>query len=407
MKKNDKRDGGVLIMVVIALLAVGFLSAGFFKLQETDAVETVHVDLSNQAFWVAESGLQRSLDKLRDTAGGFAYRKSVSNDAAYPTEESDEIGTGSYLAELWGNGSGTHFWIRSRGTVNGFDRVLALAVVINEFGPHGLITMDGNSTIRGGATINGGIYQNGKLITRGTVNITGDVLADNYSDFGDKGYPIPEDGYIDMHIDQTYFSPFLSMALTAGASVTSNTTLNLNNSTVVMDAVKKGDSTEIINGPGILVIKGDQVFDSNLTIGSDVTLIVDGNLTISKDGTLGDNVTLFATGVADLFKDAEAAAVTGTGCAILTLAQGAKPSDNGIKVWKDFTFDGLIMTEKDFYANLNMNVTGTIVTRDGFELKNDATVTFNEGLIPDNVREDMVSSTFIVSQSHWNELPPN
>lgn len=40
-------------------------------------------------------------------------------------------------------------------------------------------------------------------------------------------------------------------------------------------------------------------------------------------------------------------------------------------------------------------------------LKKDATVTFNPGYIPDEVIQEMVSLTFVVSASLWQELPAN
>jgi len=65
---NTSKSGGALVMVMIVLLAFSVLSIGLFKLHETDALETVRIQQADQAFWVAEAGLQRALNNVERRA---------------------------------------------------------------------------------------------------------------------------------------------------------------------------------------------------------------------------------------------------------------------------------------------------------------------------------------------------
>ncbi|MBW2514688.1 MAG: hypothetical protein JRE21_08990, partial [Deltaproteobacteria bacterium] len=59
------KSGGVLLMAVLVMLAFSILVIGLYKMSATNAVEAVYQDHSNQAFWLAESGLQDAIQRLR------------------------------------------------------------------------------------------------------------------------------------------------------------------------------------------------------------------------------------------------------------------------------------------------------------------------------------------------------
>ncbi len=396
MKKMKGKDGGVLVMVMVVMLAFSVLAIGLFKLRDTDTLETVYVKHTAQAFWVAEAGLQRTLDKLRSNK---AYREGVaaiSFDEASATEETDMVGNGSYVAAVWYNTSLSNFVIQSRGTVMDGERLLRLEAGLSDFGTYGLVTLDGDSKIFKDATIDGSIYQNGKLRVSGGVNITGDVLADNHDDFA-SGSSIPEDGVLELSIDTSFFDIDL-VRPTTGATIITNT-LNLAGGIVVVDSSIDKFTNRIIGGGTLVVKSGGQSFKNGLFVDPYTTIIVVGDLTIEKNATFGENVVLFSTGGMDLFKSATADVVTGTGCAFLTLGD--------MKIKKELTFDGLIFSEGSITADKDLDVSGTIITQDGFTLKKDATVTFDPAVISDDVRNNMIVSTFFVQSSIWNELPAN
>jgi hypothetical protein len=393
MKNTKNKNGGILVMVMVVLLAVSFLTIGFFKLQETDAVEAVHVEQSNQAFWLAEAGLQQTLSKLRSDKD---YRENLSSDEGSPDRETDTVGSGSYTVELWGDGSDSNFFVESRGDVRGASRLLRLDAVLGAIGNHGLIGLgkDGSSgsVIRKDCTLNCSIYQNGNLTVSAGTTISGTVYADNYTDFA-SGAALAEDQVLDMEIDQSAYDTELGLGVT-GATITDNI-LDLAGGTVVVDS--SIDNLDGITGGGLLVVKGDQTFNSGLTVDSDITIVVDGTLEFQKDADIGDNVHMYVTGDAKLSKDATVS--TGEGCSLLVLGD--------LIIKKNLDFQGIIFAEGHVTVDKDLKVTGTMIAGEDYTLKKDAVVTFNAGMIPEDVRNDMIIGTHIVQSSMWNELPSN
>jgi hypothetical protein len=387
---NARKSGGALVLVMIVLLAFSGLSIGLFKLHETDALETVRILQADQAFWVAEAGLQRALNKLRTDSD---YRDDIKDfDESDPYIETGSVGNGSYEVELWGDGSATNFFAGSLGTVQGASRRLRLGLTLSDFGGHALVSLfGGNNNIGMDGTIIGSAYTTGELtISKGTT-ISGTVYAENYADF-DTGAALPEDGVLDLAIDTDYFTAFFDTPLSTFPP--EDSPLHLSNGVFAVGS--SIDVSEII-GPGTLVIIGDQTFGKDLVIGDDVTIIVDGDLKIEKEAVFGNNVTLFATGTMDLFKNALSAVQTGEGCAFLSLGD--------MVVKKEMEFNGIIFTEGSFAADMDLSITGTLITMGGYDLKKDATVTYDAGMIPDGARNDMMISTYVVQSSSWVELP--
>lgn len=389
MNKNKKKEGGVLVTVVIVVTAVFVLAIGFLRLHERDTVEAVYVEHSNQAFWLAEAGIQQLVSKLRNDP---TFRANISNDSSSPDYTTNMVGNGSYEVKYWTDLTGTNFVVRSRGSVRNESRTIEVDFALLQFGPYGITTINGDSQIRQDSTIVGSIYQNGDLEVRNGTSISGTVLAENHSEFGDSGEPIPEDGQLDLNIDQTQFSPYFALA---DSAVAGTDPLLLNGGTLVYSSSL---DPAVIGGPGVLVIKGDQTFSKDLVISNDVTIVVSGDLTIRKTATMGDNVTLYTAGEADLFKDATigSTSTTGTGCSILALGD--------MKVWKNMEFYGTLFTEGYLTAEKNLYLEGTIVTHDGFRMKQDATVKYDQALISPLVGS-MITSTFIVQNSVWKEVP--
>ena len=392
MKNTESKSGGILVMVMVVFLAISSLTLGFFKLQESTSIEAVHVEQSNQAFWIAETGLQQALNKLRSDK---TYRNNIGSIGS-PSNESDIVGSGAYSVDLWLAASGG-FVLESLGTVQNVQRKLRLEAGLSNFGDYGLVTLDGDSRIFKDGNIVGSVYQNGELRIAGGTTVTGEVLADNHDDFN-TGAAIPEDGRLDMSIDTTQFDSDLLRANT-GATITNDTSgnavLDLEGGIIVVDSLPS-DPAIIKGGPGTLVIKSGHVFGQDFYVESGVTIIVDGNLKISHNGYFEDGITMFSTGEMDLFKHATAEVITGTGNAFLALGD--------MKIKKELTFDGIIFSEGEITADKDLDVTGTIITQEGFTLKKDATVTFDASVIPTYVRNNLIISTFFVQSSIWNEI---
>lgn len=403
MKHSKNTSGGALVLVMIVLLIFSVLSIGLFKLHETDAVETVYVEQTDQAFWVAEAGLQWALNKLRTDSG---FRGSIKNYGENdPYIETGAVGKGSYAVELWGDGSPTNFVAASLGTVQSASRWLRLDLALSDFAEHSLVSLGDKNSIQKDGTIIGSIYTTGELTVGKGTTISGTVYAENYTDF-DTGAVLPEDGVLDLEINTDYFTAYFSTPLSTFPPGDSSSKKSQKNKSPTSDTLDLDggvfavgssiDVSEII-GPGTLVVIGDQTFGSDLVVDDNVTIIVDGDLTIKKDAEFGDNVTLFATGTADLFKDGKADVESGTGNVFLSLGD--------MDVRKEIEFDGIIFTEGSFTAHKDLTLTGTLITKEGFDLKKNATATFDAGMIPYDILDNMIISTYVVQRSSWVELP--
>ena len=391
MKKMKGKDGGVLVMVMVVMLAFSVLAIGLFKLHDTDALETVYVKQGAEAFWVAETGLQHALSRLRIDKD---HREDIVDhyDISSPYVETDTVANiGVYTNEVWYDNATFKFVIQSGGTVRRAQRLLQLKVELSDFGKFGLAVLDGIITSEMGkdSEINGDVYMNGDF-DDGGIDIDGTVFSSNADD-NDSWEFIPEDGMLDLSIKTDSFLPKFDLPNQGVAT----DPLKLSNTTLV---VSTSLNVSTIEGPGTIVVKGNQTFSKDLAIGDNVAIIVEGNLTIRKNATLGNGVTLFSGGYIDLFKKATATVNSGDGCAILALGN--------MKMWKDFNFDGIIFTEKDLYADKDLNVSGTIITRDGFDMKKNASVTFDAGLIPASA-DNMITTINFVKSSMWTELPVN
>ncbi len=69
--KHNHKEGAILAVVLIIMLLLSILILSLFNLGQHSARETVYEMKSAQAFWLAEAGVQQSLDDLK-TSGRFS-----------------------------------------------------------------------------------------------------------------------------------------------------------------------------------------------------------------------------------------------------------------------------------------------------------------------------------------------
>ena len=145
-------------------------------------------------------------------------------------------------------------------------------------------------------------------------------------------------------------------------------------------------------------MKGSQDFGNTAVgISSNINIFVKDDLDIWKDMTIDSNVHIYVGGTAKLSKNATVS--TGIGCSLLVIGD--------LTIKKNLQFQGLIFAEGHVRVDKDLNVTGTLIAGDDYELKKDAVVTFNPGVIPEGVRDRMISGSYIVQLSIWSELPVN
>ena len=388
--KHKQREGYTLYIVIVVLLIFSVLGVGLFRLQEMTSVEAVVNGQREQAFWLAEAGLQQVVSRLRTDVD---FRNAVTIYEDSPDQLSRTMGAGAYSVEFWQDEDQGDGWFRvcSRGTFRGEERMLTLNLLLNTFGSRGLISLGGNSTIKSGAYIDGSIFQSGKLTASDDVVITGEVMASNYEDFT-NGIPMIEDALPELDINTSYFDPYFLLAET-GAVIT-NETLVLNGNTNAVVLSSPLAVTNIV-GPGTVVISTPkQTFAKNLTVGDGVTLLVDGDLFVQKDAAFGQGVVVFVTGSADLMKDAGIS--FGEASSLLVLGD--------LVVKKELDFQGLIFAGGTVSVDKDLSITGSLISGGGYTLDKEASVIFDEGSIPSEVSEHMITYSFAIEASTWAEV---
>jgi len=398
MKTTSKKDGGILVMVMVVLLAVSFMTVGFFRLQETDAVEAVYVEQSNQAFWLAETGMQQALDRLRKSK---SFRDN-------PSELSATVGGGVFTAVV-AKASNPDTWnIASKGTVNGISRLVTLDPLLTAEVGYALMGLDGNSRLDKTGDIEGNVYSYGNIDVNGRASpsINGEVLsldADSQIDYT----PLTENDRVEMKVD----GPISDFASAVGSAPTTITvTQTIDGLVVIGDYIDlTGGKIVKVNGnydfpasvrgtygDGKLIVDGNLRFPNSgdpFFIGDSGNVYVDGDIWAGKDGTFGQDVVVYCTGDMSLQKAA------GSGTTSLLI-------EGDLTVNKDLDFNGLIFADGSVTVDGNLTLDGALIAGEGFWLKRDYDVEFDGSQLSDDVMNNMILYvTYSAKPGTWNELP--
>lgn len=405
MKDKNRKNGGVLVMVMIVMIAFTILAAGLYKLQETDAVEAVYVEQSNQAFWIAETGMQRALHRLRKEK---TYRNN-------PSSLNEAVGNGTYSVNVAAVSGVDDTWnIVSTGTVRNVSRVLTLNPLLTANIGYAIMGLDGQNKLNKEGTINSNVYSYGELWANGRSppDLSGEILA---LDGRNVDYtPMTSDDRVEMEIDDTdpdldftqspAQSPSYTNIVVVEAGVTNTYAyLDLTGGKVVK--VGPGDlqpSGEFqvdhgIIGNGTLIVPGADLYFSSAgspyTVGDNATILVGGDVTAKKEGVWGADVLLYATGNMTVQK-------TGAGAGTTFLVEGNFTAD------KELDMLGLIFAEGNVQVDGDLTMEGSIIAGQEFWLKGGYDITYNGDYIPDDILENMiVYVTYATSPGTWNEVP--
>ncbi len=398
MNANNK-SGGILVVVMLIMVVISILTVGMFKLYEADAVEAVYVDKSSQAFWLAESGMQRALDKLRTDN---SYRNS-------PYVLSETVGSGSYAASVAIDAYSNSTWnIVATGTVGNVSRILTLDPYLFAEVGYALMSLDGDGQLDRNGTIDDDVYCYGTLDANGRFipNINGEV---NALDTDNIDYtPLTGNDKVEMEINApiTNFTGYTPTSPIPTTNVvyngSTNTYIDLTGGDVVVAGDYDWNSSTIpyvegTFGSGTLIVDGDLTIKNGIAhdfvIGDGGHVYVDGNISAGKDGDFGENVVLYTTGDMDLQKAAGADSTT-------FLIEG------DLKVNMDLNFNGLIFCEGFVRIEGNMDLSGSLIAGSGFWIKGDYNIEYDGGQIPQAVLDNMiVYVTYATKPGTWNEMP--
>lgn len=291
-----KKSGGVLIMVMLVMLLISVLAIGLFKLSDADAVETVYMKQSKQAFWLAEAGLQDAIQQLNWLQ---SYRDA-------PVAFSNSYGTGSYAVNISNIEAhsavieGTNYTIISTGYVRGQNRRVQQIVTTFPGSKFAIIGNTGSSSFNSNAEIHGSIIQfEGSVDTGNNDGVVVDdyIFADTVTGGGDytqAPVPLIDSPSLDtaIYTDQinaitkNESAPNLSSGI---SSISANTNFDAN--------VTFNNSSLSIDSGVIIQSTGDMVFDRAPTFNGPVTILAGGSITFVRSiDPLPDGSTVIARG---------------------------------------------------------------------------------------------------------------
>ena len=395
MAYTHEKSGGALIAALVIVIAIATLSAGLLKLYERDAVDAVYAEQKEQAFWLAESGMQRALHMLRTD--------KIYRDNPYALNES--VGNGSFDADVEQMSMFSNRWsIVSTGSVHGVSRALKLTPLLTAEVGYALMSLSGDSKLDKDGTINDDVYSYGKITVNGrsTPTINGEVQS---LDTRNLDYTeLTADDRVEMEIDASDFDLFPSdydvpsytnVAVITGGVTNMVSYLDLTGDKPVYSA---GD-LELENGTfgdGTLVVNGTLKFKNSgdpFVVANDGDIYVNGDIWAGKEGTFGERVVVYATGNMSLQKAAGSDSTT-------FLIEG------NLTVNMDLNFNGLIFAEGSVTVDGNMDLNGSLIAGDGFWLKGGYTVSYDGSQIPSYILENMIVYVpYAAKPGTWTEIP--
>jgi len=409
MKKRFSKQGGALVMVLVVLLALTILSGGLFKLAEQNAIESIRETHRTQAFWIAESGLQQTLQKILTDK---FYRNWIW-EGEEKADDPDGVGTyqididgagqtGNYDLFVWREGA-NNYYIEVQAAVKGMKRWLLLeAKNLRPDLSYAIMTINGNARIKKDANIDGSIYSWGELWLFDGVEVLGDILAKDFK--GSDDYDVTElDEEMEFEFDEEYYKDELQAASDAsplgglGKALDEDIDYNLDLDSYDHDTLYVNGNVSIpnkIEGPGTLVINGNIDFTKNYSIDDNVRIILTGDFNAKKEGTLGTNVNVFAKGNGKISK----ATMSGEDGASSMIFIG------NLTVDKEIDFSGLVYTGGNINFKKTTDIRGTVIAGGNFDMDMDSVITFDSNMIPKWVLDAIYIERFTTDNT-WNELP--
>ncbi|RLA59007.1 MAG: hypothetical protein DRR04_09620 [Gammaproteobacteria bacterium] len=404
---EKSKDGGVLVMAMIVMLAFSILAIGLFKLHETDAVETVYIKHHKQAFWLAEKGLLNGELILQ-------YDKDFRDiPYAIPSGTNAVVG-GHYdvtvLKTTVDDVAGIYdFEITSVGYVKGFNRRLRKTYRAFPGGKYAIIGISGHTELAANVTIDGPIAQ-----IEGTVNVHDSRGLNDYIIMGDgegsltdkKGVavvanlpppPAPSidaSKYLDLLVSATNYPATNNVSVTVSSLSGLNVYNNATNTTVYFDSkIKIADNSVIIANGNIRFQK------SGVSIGKNVVIVSGDKISFKVQANVAGGVEIFA--VNDIEFEAGSGLVSTEPVLLMAL-------NGDITMNANFTFRGIMIAEKGrVELNANGDISGTVIGGVGVAADANITITYDESVFTEGT--PVIPKSFgdvILTAATWQELPP-
>ncbi len=433
-KNRDGKDGGVLLMALLVLVAFSVLAVGLQHLSTTTGLDAVHQDQSDRAFWIAESGLQDAVQRLRydevyrvATQGGsstFAV-SNTTDDTHYDITVTDS-GEGNLTIDYY------VFDIESVGWMGGMNRRIQQRVTtqpgyISAIMSPGNINIDANTLVTGPIMV----LDNGQIILDDKIppgqDLAGDydiVILDDDASINDKksGANQGEDyDVVDLPVPDSLpsmpdFSSYKATAelLPAVSGLVTQGVLNVVGE--MYFNCPDGLTIQQITGSGTIVNTGDiTIGDGNLgntDVSSDVAILSFDDIVVTKQSNLGNNILLYGYdtvyfGDSSYCPGNSALLADGNDDGILNddITMGGQSQFFGIV----FADEGNVVIQAGSGGDNNTRIEGTVIGGGDVDMNSNTEIMFNPDVFYGGDMFDLTSffaTEVILTKKTWEELPP-
>lgn len=422
VKKNSNKVGGALVMAMMIMLIFTALAIGLFRLFQTDAVETIYVEQHRRAFWMAETGLEKVLDKMqhdtdfRNNPGSYVpYTVSFSEG----THTNDSYKIASITASSAG-ATGTLYTVEAVGYAGNLNRRIEQEVLARPGGPNALRATGGDIVVDSNVHIDGDVF-----VDEGDLTIDSkENLSSAKNPTGVDGFVVVVMGSVDGNgaatvdvieapppppptIDMTFWQPFLNDVTNnantnglAGVSALSLTTVksNFNYGATMMgtNGITISGTVNDANNLHYMVSADGIIFDNWTVLESQTAIIVQGDVRFDQKLEFHNNCVVFATGDIYVRQSSDAGGLGAT-----LIAQG------DIELEQNMVFHGIIFAEGSVDVGQNAEVVGTIIADEGINIGSNVEITFD----PDVFLNPLPGLSNVWSQAslfpgRWTELAP-
>lgn len=428
-KKELGKSGGVLVMAMIVMLTFSVLAIGLFKLFGTNSVEVVYAGQSKQAFWVAESGLQDAIQRLRynttfhaSAEGGTASFSSSNNlDTARYDVTVTDTGGGNPIINFY------QFDVESVGWVRGMNRRV-LQRIDTIPGYISAIMAPKNINVAQNTLVKGPIA----VMDGGTLTLD-DKIPPGQNEEGDYDIIILDDGsvvsrrsgaqegkhydVVDLPAPELPTMPDFSGLLATAQGQPENTATNLGNINLGGGMhyynIPDGITIESITGDGTIVNTGGVILTPKSSVGdvdvvADVSIYSFGDVNIGqKNDFSGDTLIYAADSI--YFGDQSIASAKS-----VLLADGDDGSGVGITMGGHSQFEGIIFADDGTVEieqgsnGSETRIEGTVISGEGVDVGQNSEIIFNRDMFNDDLFDlsNFFKKQVIVTKKTWVELAP-
>ncbi|HPR82286.1 MAG TPA: hypothetical protein PLD51_00370 [Pontiellaceae bacterium] len=412
---SSKKNGAVLVAVMVVLLAVTLMVAALLQLGAFGQIETVQQLRSAQAHWLAEAGLERALSRVMASRD---YRAILPD--SFSNDETLLNGFGGYdveISKVYSNALLDTYIITSTGRVSNdavsATGVVRLRMVAGPGGQQALMGLDGSqSTIAANVTVNGTIYQDGVLhIANGASTELNDIIDATGGITGNTGEATPgdlPDPIPGPRIEASRLTAYANMlgyaASTNAGAYPSGSAISLGGGTNYYNGSATIDKN--VTGPGTIVVA------SNLTVAADIPANV--NLIAGGIVTLGNKSALYGNNIVFTYRDIDISGGNFYGSFVSLLSMGGIWISAGIDNFKGILYaDGLYRSPAQdgksygiIFKSGTQTIRGTVIAWEGFYMGSNATITYDPTVFA-NPNPINYGNTLAIQKKTWEEAPYN